>query len=955
MNFQRKKLARALGYAVGAVMLVTGASAFAQEAATPPENKIKVEVVGSSIKRSLEDESLPVQVITKEDIARSGVQNMEQLIAQISATATTGSLNGAAGAGLSTYGASFASLRGLGASRTLVLLDGQRMTPFAQEFAGAGISGNGVDINSIPISAIERVEVLTDGASSIYGSDAIAGVINFVLRRNFTGVTAGYEYDAPTESGGGKTNNFWVSGGYGDILKDKWNITGSYQYKKETALWSYDRDFAKSGNVPPFYINGATPSGRIEGTYVPGSVPSSNAATKGPNGEIPGGAVPYGISSQGYGNPGADSPGCAAMGMFDITGAPRIGTGRNCNFDSAPFLMLFPDVKTQSGVISGNAQFTPQIQGYFTGLYSQNEVTQIIQPNPARYAFFATDTAFEGSGVDQALLIYPGNPNYPHAWLQTHGLSAMDGSVLAVSSRAFAAGDRAQYTKNTQQQYVAGIKGTWLKDWDYDVNGQWSQSKSEGSVTGGYFSQVAFANVWNTVGNTPGSYVDPWSVGGAQNDTLSAALLGTNYTGPTASAEEKLSMFTAKTSGTLYELPAGPLASSFGFSYMKQSYNVDVPPILLQGDISGLGGATLPQNGDRNVTSGWIELAFPATKDINFDLSGRVDHYSDLQEDATPVTGKLSVTWQPWKWGMFRGSFGNGFRAPAMGELHNPVSLGTSEQFIDPEFADAGPVQVNSLTGGNLLLKPEKSNQASVGFVWTPVPTFTGRVDYWYIKIDNYILAPPALALVNAARAGADNGTIFAPDGEVDQVTQILENAGTARFSGLDFAADWRIASPWGTWNPVYQGTYYLKADLTPEGVSVEHNIGTLVDPQTLNPLLIPSFGGVIPRYKHNAAINWNYGPWGATLANHYITGYETAPNQEDGTTPHFVNSFSTWDIQGTYSGIKYLQLVLGLRNMFDTQPHLFIPTSNQFQYGYDPSIYDPRGRVWYGRAVLSF
>jgi iron complex outermembrane receptor protein len=948
MNFRHKKIAVAVAYAVGAIVLTSGATALAQDT-TPAGERIRVEVVGSSIKRTLEDQSLPVQVLTREDISRAGVQNMEQLIAQIAATATTGALSGASGAGVSTYGASFASLRGLGSSRTLVLVDGQRMTPFAQEFAGAGVAGNGVDINSIPIAAIERVEVLTDGASSIYGSDAMAGVINFVLRRNFTGLTAGYEYDSPTKSGDGWTNNLWVTGGYGDLVKDKWNITGSYQYKKEDALWSSDRDFSKSGNVPPFLLNAATPSGRIEGVWVPGAPRGSQSATN----PIPGSANPYGISTAGYGNPGADSPGCAAMGMFDITAAARAGTGKNCNFDSAPFLQLFPQVETQSGVVTANAQFTPQIQGYFTGLYTQNKVTQLIQPNPARVAFFDTDSAFGPTGG--ALLIYPQNPNYPHAWLQSNGLGAIDGQVLAVTSRAFAAGSRAQYTENVQQQYVVGAKGTWIKDWDYDVNYNWSQSKSDGSVTGGYFSQTQFANVWNTVGNTAGSYVDPWAVGGAQNPTLTNALQGTNYKGPTATAKETLQAFTAKTGGNIYELPAGPVATSIGFSYMKQDYDIQVPDILAQGDISGLGGATLTQNGGRNVTSGWIEFAIPATKEINLNLSGRVDHYSDIQEDATPVTGKLSATWQPWKWGMFRGSIGNGFRAPAMGELHNPLTLGTSEQFIDPAFPEQGPIQVNSNTGGNPDLQPEKSKQASAGFVWTPAPTFTGSVDYWYIKIDNYIASPAALALVTAARAGANNGTVFTPSGEVDSVVQVLQNAGNATFSGLDFRADWRIPSPWGTWNPTYQSTYYLKADLTKSGAPTEHNIGTLVDPQTQVPLFIPSFGGVLPRYKHNASINWNFGPWGATLTNHYVSGYQTAPNQADGTTPHFVNSQSLWDIQGTFSGFKYVQLVLGLRNMFDTQPHLFIPTANQFQYGYDPSIYDPRGRVWYGRVVVSF
>src|SRR5262249_7648080 len=152
------------------------------------------------------------------------------------------------------------------------------------------------------------------------------------------------------------------------------------------------------------------------------------------------------------------------------------------------------------GVVTADVQFTPNARGYFTGLYTENKVNNIIQPNPARIAFFQTDNLFaQTPGVEQALLIYPTNPNYPSAWLNSHGLSAINGQVLAVTSRAFATGGREEFDKNTQQEYVLGLKGvwslgSWLKEWDYDVNGLWSKSKSEGSVTGGYFGQVCYAN-----------------------------------------------------------------------------------------------------------------------------------------------------------------------------------------------------------------------------------------------------------------------------------------------------------------------------------------------------------------------------------------------------------------------------------------------------------------------------
>ena len=647
---------------------------------------------------------------------------------------------------------------------------------------------------------------------------------------------------------------------------------------------------------------------------------------------------------------------------LDATASPTApSTGKRCFFDSAPFVQLFPSSENTSGIGKLYLALTPDDTAYFTGLYTTSVIQEAYQPSPVRGSFLSTDAAFEGSGVSAALLIYPGNPNYPSAWLNSHGLAAMDGQVLAVSNRAFGAGLRTEKDINTQQNWVAGVKGTWLKDWDYDVNLQWGQSESRGTVTEGYFSQLAFANAWNTVGNTPGSYVDPWSVGGVQNAALAAALKGANYVGPTATAKETLSTFNAHTVGDIYTLPAGPVSMNIGVSYMKQDYEIAVPDILLSGDIAGLGGATLTQNGDRNVTSAYVEFGIPATKELNFNVSGRVDHYSDLEDEATPITGKVSVTYKPWEWGMFRGSLGNGFRAPTMGELHRPNTLSTSEQFIDPLYVENGPYQSNAFTGGNPALVPEKSNQASIGFVWTPMKNFTAAVDYWYIKIDDYITTPAALALINAARAGTyiyhPGEVVFTDPTDVtslvDSVDETTQNAGTATFEGFDFRANWRQPSEYGLWSVDYNGTYYLKADLEQQGI-VEKNIATLVDANQV-PLAIPLAGGVIPRYKHVISLNWNYGPWGATLTNNFITGYQTAPNQVDGTTPHSVPYFTTWDLQGTWNAVKNLQLTLGVRNLLDKDPNLFIQTANQFMYGYDPTVYDPRARTVYMRAALTF
>ena len=600
-------------------------------------------------------------------------------------------------------------------------------------------------------------------------------------------------------------------------------------------------------------------------------------------------------------------------------------------------------------------QITPQLQVFGEALWNQNKVTETYQPNPIRIGFLTTDNAFAGSGVDQALLIYPGNSNYPAAWLTSHGLSAMNGRVLAVTARTFLTGPRAEEDKNTQTRGVLGIKGS-VRDWDYEVAGTWDKSKSDGGVINGYFSQLGLARIINTVGNTAGSYWNPWSVGGVQNDALTTALQAIKYVGPTASSEQTLKEFNAKASGVLKEMAAGPLALAVGAGLRKEEYNTAVPDILGLGDIAGLGGATATQNGDRTTTFAYGEVNVPILRSFEANLSGRVDHYNDLKKEASPLTGKLSLRWNPTQELLFRGNVGKGFRAPSMGELHTPVTLGTSEQFTDPLFAGAGPVQANALIGGALDLKPEKSKQYSIGAVFSPAPPLTLRADFWRIRIDNYIITPGALAMVNAARAGGflyrPGEVVFAPDGEVDQVDERLANAASADFRGFDVGGQLRGQTAFGRLALDYNGTYYTKADLTTT-TGVEHNIGSLVDANG-NGFALTTTGGVLLRYKHVVSLNWSSGPWSATVIQNYWAGYRTGDDQVDGAR-HDVPAFETYDLQGEFTGIKHVKFAIGAKNVFDRNPHLYIPASNAFQIGYDPYLYDPRARFVYGRITVSF
>jgi iron complex outermembrane receptor protein len=943
--FRQKKIFLAVSQALSLGIAATiGVSAYAQ---TAPATTEKTVVTGTNIRSVLEEQALPVVVITREELQKSGAVNIEQIVQQLSASASAGATTGSMLAGNATYGASTASLRGLGGPRTLVLLNGKRLTPFANVSSGFGGLTGGVDLNVIPLAAIERIEVLLDGASSIYGSDAEAGVINFITRKRFTGGEVSVEYGEPSRSGGGAVEKYSALLGFGNLREDRYNFMFSWSRKNEEALFAKDRDFSRSGNVPPFLANAATPSGRVEGIFLPGQSVNANAATS---------TNPFGYSGTGYGNPGRDYPGgCAAMGMYESTGLPRAGTGRNCNFDSAPFVGLFPTGRNTNVFSQFTFQLTPRTQLFAEGLWSQNVVTEAYQPSPVRIAFLQTDNAFAGSGVDPALLIFPGNPNYPSAWLQSHGLAAMDGKPLAVSARTFLTGLRTEQDTNTQRRLVLGGRGTfdkgdWVATYIHDDN------SSDGKVINGYFSQLGLARLINTVGNQPGTYWNPWAVGGVQNEALTNALQSTLYVGPTAQAKTTLDEVAFQGSATLMQMAVGPMGIAFGGGYRREALKIEAAGILGLGDIAGLGGATPDTNESRHTTSAFVEVNVPITKTFETNFSGRIDHYDDLKSDKSPVTGKASFAWKPTGWMLLRGSAGRGFRAPTMGELYIPQTLGSTEQFTDPANAGDGLIQPNSHVGGNRDLKPEKSKQFSLGLSVTPTQTLSAHADYWQIQIDNFIVAPSASAQVYAELAGTflvnPGEVVRFPDGTIDSVTQIFVNAAKANFSGFDFGAHWGDGYSFGRLGVDYNGTYYTKADMIwPTGL-VEHSIGTMVDSN--GNLLTLANSGVILRYKHNLALNYSNPTWGLTLVQNYYTGYRTGNRQVDD-VPHYVGSFTTYDLQAQYTGIKNVKIALGDRTLFDKDPHLVIPASNFFQYGYDPAIYDPRARVYYGRLTVNF
>jgi iron complex outermembrane receptor protein len=927
---EEKKLSRSIRI-ICSTGVVAGIALFTNNAMAQETAMQKVEVTGSSLKRVDSETALPVQILTKAEIARTGASSTEELLTSISALSSSGSTASATGAGSSTYGLSSISLRGLGAERTLVLVNGRRLAAFA------GGGGAAVNVNVIPLAAIERVEVLKDGASGVYGSDAVAGVVNFILSKSFQGIEVNAGYGSPSNSGGGQNNKLSITGGFGDLESDGYSVVLSASSENEKALFSKDRKYAASGNHSPYYTAGATGQGNIEGGVNPSLYPTKD--------RLPG----FGDSpATGYGNPLAASNNCAAVNMVKNDTNTSHGSPY-CAFDSNAFVGLIPKRKLNN--FTGNATYklNSTTELFADMLYSKSTVTQSFQGSPLRRSFLTNDAEFDKQGVYPGLILYPSNPVYQSIavpYLTSQGHNALIGQPLAITSRVFDYGNRISEDEATQSRLVLGAKGTIGKQ-DYEVALTSNESKTHGTVPGGYFSQVAYAKIIND----PSNNWNPWANGGVQTGALADKLKGALYSGDTLVAKSKNTIFDAKLAGDLPEIAGITAQYAVGVQARKETYTTSPSPALESGDIAGLGGGVPPVDRDRVIKSIFGETNVPLMKKLDVGLAVRHDRYDDVGHSTN---FKLNGRWQPSKAVLLRASGGTGFRAPSLTDLWTPQSLQNSELFNDPA-TNQTQLQVNALAGGNPKLKPEKSKQLSLGAVLSPFENFTVGADWFRIKITDILATPSAQEVVSRFRAGdkAYAGMVTLNGNNVDSIVTTLANTGDAIVRGVDLFANYRLNSSVGRFDVNMNGTYMDTYDQTSPGGDVSHKVGTMVDKDG-NPVLGAAQGGVVMRWKHALSGTWSQGQWAVTLTQNYSSRYETGNRQVD-QVRNFVGAQALYDTNVSYKPMKALTLNFGVRNLFDKQPSMFVPVSNQFQSGYDINQYDPRGRFIYASAGYTF
>jgi iron complex outermembrane recepter protein len=903
MNGNGKKLSiaviRALG--LGAAVAATAPGAWAQQTA---QTKERIEVTGSNIKRVEGETALPVTVISREEIEKTGATSAFELLQLVTANSSLGNVSYTSTIGATTFSAQTASLRGLTGGRTLVLINGKRVNGFAGEVNGV----QGVNLSVIPFAAIERVEILKDGASAVYGSDAIAGVINFIVRSDYKGAEGTVFYGKPTRSGGGEQEKYSAALGFGSLAENRFNVFAAVSFDKQKHLDQVDRNFSNTSVRDDIGLVGI----------------SSNT-------------FPGRIATGGIGVPSA--PNCAPSIFFndDLAGL------NGCFYDPAADkgVQSIPDSRNKNFFGSVKFQVTHNWQAYGTSLYAEDQNRFKIQPTPISRVFFFGPN----SDIPATVTMLPSSPFYPAALAAAAGVA---GQPLDVRYRAYENGARDTTDTNKGGQVVAGLKGS-VGTWDVDVAYSYAQGKTQEVLNGGFplFSQLlpllnsGRVNLFGT--NTP---------------AIVQELQNTNFMGEVFSGKSSSQGVQGKVSGEIMNLPAGPLGVAFGAEARKEKLDQTPAAVLATGDLSGFGGNIKAVAGDRDVKALYAEVNVPIVRTLEANLALRTDDYSDFGRTTNP---KAALRWQPSRDVLLRASYGKGFLAPSLFQLVSPqigaVSPnGVSDPIRCPVTHDQGIdciTQFSLIFGGNPNLKPEKSEQATFGVVFEPTTALSLSADYFKIRLNSTVTngVPIDTILGDLGQYGylVTRGppTTGFPNlpGPITNILQTFVNLGAVHIEGIDVEAHykWPRAS-WGRFRADISGTYYIRNDAQ----NLDGTYSGFVSNQFGSPVT-----GVLPRWKHYATLTWDSGPWSLTVAQTYQSAYVDVNTDLDGNL-RTVSSMSLFDLQGSYAGIKNLTLTLGVKNFADTNP----PASNQrvsFQAGYDPQYYDARARFVYGSIRYAF
>ncbi|MBY6064091.1 TonB-dependent receptor [Pseudidiomarina sediminum] len=917
----------------------------------------RIEVTGSSIKRTAMEGDLPLTVISREDIDAQGITTAEQLMLQLN-VASNSNDNLASNSGIVTgeergnNGASSANLRQQGAGSTLVLLNGRRT-------ATHGLKGRSVDLNSIPFSAIERVEILRDGASAVYGTDAIGGVINFILKKDYEGAQIGAFADH-TEAGSGNIYRVNVLAGTGDLYSDGYNVMGSLSYRSAEILRGADRDFTNT--FRPDY--GLSPDTR--------GTPFASLNNR------PGGNDPlspnYNLIGTGLINPETGltndvlnvlalpgMPGCDIYPDMDDDAAALWNRERNegvsCAWDYPRAAVLQQPVESIDFVGRATKTIGDSAEGFIEVIGSEVTSNKIFEPNQITPWAIGVEGWYPSTGAAYDYIV--------DALSDYYGADQLNiGAPIAYRWRCMECGPREIQTTTTAMKVQLGLEGS-IGYWDYRVGLGRASNESESQLGSGYQYQDQLAQAIGSGAINP--FLLPGQEQSAEGKAALAAASAAGvmlYGGKTT-----LTQFDASITGdTGWNLGWGGdnIFVAGGVDIRKEAYefNGDRREAAEREAIynAPFDNANALDDVDRTVKAVYTEALVPVVENLELNLAVRYDHYDGFGGTTNP---KLGFVWTPEESLLLRGAYSTGFRTPSFNQLFNGVTIQdyTGQDLADPRDCPGGelnqsnpdcatPIQPDLLYGGKVDLGPEESKQMSFGAVYAPTDNFSMNIDWWQIIIEGTIQTPDFRDLLENYALFEDN---FIRDGNgvLQEIDMRYINAGERQTSGVEIGIQTNGEMYGGLWNLNFNGSYLIEdkkklLDNSPWG---DNLVGT------------HSRGNIPLRWKHTATFGFAKGDFAHSLTQIYRDGYEdeTPPGVASGAVmpPYYdgeVSSYLIYNYSVRYMAWENLDVTFGIKNLFDRDPP-FTAHQNDYSPGaaFDPRVADPRGRSYTLQLTYSF
>jgi iron complex outermembrane recepter protein len=959
-----------LSLVVASLCSFTAAPAFAAEEATEQEEN-KVVITGSRIRQVQAEGVAPVLTITRADIAKSGLTSIADLLQKLPAagSALNSRYNSSGNFGMPSDGGGVGAgsaeidLRNLGSKRTLVLVNGKR---WVNNSSASGL-GRAVDLNTIPVSVIEKIEILEDGASSIYGSDAMAGVVNIITRKDFDGAEAAF-YAGQFGEGDGQTSSLELSFG---SSSNKHNFFLSLSHRDQEQVSASDRSLASTPKPGGLGRHGssATPGGRYLFT-----LPGDQTATTGAvcSYDAAGDVTFCNITPNGD---ASDTNGYADF--HNWSNADR--------FNYAAYNLYMTPTKTTNIFAQGDYALSKTVNFNYTAMYNTRDSKNQAAPEP----LFIGPDAGTGNAYADNLVIDITNPYNPFG-------ATLDSSNFIFAGRRPLENGPREYNQNVNTFHAnLGFDGEIDTDdntFYWDMNWSWSQNNGNQLKSGALNARRIALALGPVADCNADPLCVPLNIFGA--NSMTQEMLDYISFVQHDSSEISLQTFSANISGDIFEMPAGTATFAAGLEHRTESGRFDPDPIASNGETMGIPAS--PTIGSSTVDEYYLEAQIPLIADAELakELTATVAfRNSDYEVSGSETTSKFGLLWRPMDDLLVRATIAEGFRAPSIAELFatgsraditltDPCDTADAttqaacsaiwSNMVYPDFNSVDASQVGVNTGGNINLKAETSDSTTFGVVYDAswardwADSLTLNVNYYDHEIKNAIQPINPQTQLDACVAGDSascNGISRTGVGAINGFDNGLINLGTIETKGYDFTISYTMKeTSMGKFNFIWRNTIIDEY--------MENGGDNLVGQEFGS---VPDRG--IPEWKYDLVANWSKDDMSASWSIHWVDELvescsdflddspDSLTNQGLCSNPDMANNANstnvlddtfTHDVQFAYNNqINGWDTTwsVGIQNLLDQDPPAC--TSCDLN-GYDPGVYQGQGRFGYFRVQIN-